>query len=425
MGAMPEHREHLDGLRDYIEHSPTSFHAVAAAAARLLASGFTELDEGTPWSAVEGAHFVRRDGALIAWRTPQRITARTGLRIVGAHTDSPSFVLKPKASYDSAGWAMANVEVYGGPIMASWLDRELGLAGRLVDRQGEQHLVRTGALLRIPHLAIHLDRSINEKLTLDPQANLVPLYGLSGQAPEIEDLLCGLAGIAREDLVHHDLRLFPVQPGQTFGAEQEFFASWRLDNLSSVHAALQALLDLDQQGEDVVLLAAFDHEEVGSGTRSGASGPLLSDLVTRIGQGLGFVGDAYLAMLARSSCVSADAGHAVHPNYPGRHDVTNHPQVNGGPLLKINANQRYATDAPGAAIWARACRAAGVSTQPFVSNNAVPCGTTIGPLTATRLGIRTVDVGIALLSMHSARELCGSRDPYDLSRAMGAYWAGA
>ena len=182
-----------------------------------------------------------------------------------------------------------------------------------------------------------------------------------------------------------------------------------------------------EQGEldDIAVLAAFDHEEVGSTTRSGASGPLLEDAVVRIADGLGYAGDAYRALLARSSCVSVDAAHAVHPNYPHLHDPNNKPLVNAGPVLKMNANQRYASDAQGSAVWRRACAAADVPLQTFVGNNAVPCGSTIGPLTAARLGLTTVDVGIPMLSMHSARELCGTRDPLWLAQALGAYWAGA
>jgi aspartyl aminopeptidase len=206
-----------------------------------------------------------------------------------------------------------------------------------------------------------------------------------------------------------------------FGPRQEFFASGRLDNLSSVHASLSALLAAGD-AEHIAVLAAFDHEEIGSGSRSGAAGPILSDVLTRIAHGLGASVDQQHRALAKSFCVSSDAGHAVHPNYAGRHDPANHPLLNAGPLLKINANQRYATDAAGAALWRRACDRAGVATQEFVSNNTVPCGSTIGPLTATRIGIPTVDVGIPLLSMHSARELAGVEDPVALARAIEAFF---
>lgn len=278
-------------------------------------------------------------------------------------------------------------------------------------------------MLRIAQLAPHLDRSVNEKLTLDKQANMLPFFAV-GEGFELERYLCELAGIDRSELAHHDVVTIPTEAPAVFGTKQEFFAAARMDNLSSVFASLQALVDLDECG-DIVLLVAFDHEEVGSSTRSGAAGPLLEDVLVRLAEGLGLTPGEYRALLARSSCISADAGHAVHPNYAQLHDPTNQPMINQGPLLKINANQRYATDGVGGAIWQRACAAADVPSQSFVSNNSVPCGSTIGPLTATRLGITTVDVGIPLLSMHSTRELCGSRDPLYLSQALGAYWAGA
>ncbi len=207
-----------------------------------------------------------------------------------------------------------------------------------------------------------------------------------------------------------------------FGPHGEFFASGRLDNLSSVHAGLVALLS-GGESEHIQLVAAFDHEEVGSGSRSGAAGPILADVVSRTLGALGATADEQHRALARSVCLSADAGHALHPNYAGRHDPANHPVLNGGPLLKLNANQRYASDALGSALWRRSCRRAGVPTQEFVSNNAIPCGSTIGPLTATRLGMATVDVGLPLLSMHSARELAGTEDPALLTRAVGAFFA--
>ncbi len=219
----------------------------------------------------------------------------------------------------------------------------------------------------------------------------------------------------------YDVVIADTQPAAVFGAKSEFFASGRLDNLSATHAGLAALIAHGEAGEraeggPIAVLAAFDHEEIGSNSRSGACGPLLEDILVRISDGLGASASQRRQALAASFCVSADAGHAVHPNYAERHDPVNRPVLNGGPLLKINANQRYATDAPGAAFWARLCGEAGIPYQEFVSNNVMPCGSTIGPLTATRLGIRTVDVGVPLLSMHSARELCGVEDPFRLAR---------
>ncbi|GAA3869106.1 M18 family aminopeptidase [Tessaracoccus defluvii] len=415
-------QNHIDDLADFVAASPTSYHAADQLAARLKQAGFEQVDPRRPFGEPGGRRFLIRDGAVVAWVAPETLTEEAGFRIVGTHTDSPSFKVKPGDLPRSAGWTQLGVEVYGGPLINSWLDRDLGVAGRIVTRDGASHLVRTGAIARIPQLAIHLDRTANDALKLDRQTSTQPILAIDLRQPLIEHL-CGLAGIDAADVAFHDLTLFDTQLPAVIGVEGEFFASGRLDNLLSTHAALTAFESLEVGG-DVAIFAAFDHEEVGSDTTTGAGGPLLQDVLERLAAGYGLDLDGTRAMFARSSCVSADCGHVVHPNYPGHHDPMNKPLPNRGPLLKINANQRYATDAVGAAIWLRACDAAGVPTQPFVSNNAVPCGSTIGPITATRLGITTVDVGAGLLSMHSARELCGVDDPWFLARAMGAYWIG-
>jgi aspartyl aminopeptidase len=417
---------HLQSLGDFIQASPSSFHAVAEGARQLGAAGFVELSESDSWDAGAGSFFVIRDGALVAWRQQDGVDTTTSYRIVGSHTDSPGFKLKPQPTTGFLGWLQAGVEVYGGPLFNSWLDRELEFAGRLAFRDGSSALVRTGPLLRFPQLAMHLDRGVNmDGLKLDPQRHLNPVIGL-GEVDQADLLghLAGLAGRSAEEVAGYDMSVADTQPPAVFGLDDALFAAGRLDNLSSVHASLAAFLTLPASLDSIPVLAAFDHEEVGSDTRSGASGPLLSDILTRISGGLGATDSQRLRAYAGSWCLSADAGHAIHPNYPERHDPVNRPIAGGGPILKINANQRYATDALGAAEWARACEAAGVEYQEFVSNNSVPCGSTIGPLTATRLGIRTIDVGIPLLSMHSARELAGASDPENLSRAISAFLAG-
>ncbi|MCU1558773.1 MAG: putative aminopeptidase family [Microbacteriaceae bacterium] len=434
---MTDTLDHLTDLASFIQASPSSFHTVAEVARRLTEAGFTELDESADWTdapskkrrkPMVAKRFVVRDGAIIAWIRPPSAGPTTPFRIVGAHTDSPGFKLKPKPTTGSQGWLQAGVEVYGGPLLNSWLDRELEFAGRLAFDDGSTALVRTGPFLRFPQLAIHLDRGVNtEGLTLNPQQHLNPVIGIGSPADaDIVAHLAGLAGRAGEQVVGYDVVVADTTVPQAFGLNGDLFASGRLDNLSSVHAGLVALLRralIEPVESSTSVFAAFDHEEVGSDTRSGASGPFLSDVLARI------AGDATVSdrtrAFAGSWCLSADAGHAVHPNYADRHDPANRPLVNHGPLLKINANQRYATDALGAAEWSRACAQAGVEYQEFVSNNAVPCGSTIGPLTATRLGIRTFDVGIALLSMHSARELCGVDDPAAFADAIAAFLAPA
>jgi aspartyl aminopeptidase len=425
---MSENPTHIDDLGAYVSASPSSFHAAAEGGRRLEAAGFTRLFEDRTFPSEPGSYYVLRDGALIGWTVPADATAVTGFSILGAHTDSPSFKLKPRPTTGRYGWLQAGVEVYGGPLLNSWLDRELALAGRVVTSDGAEHLVATGPLLRFPQLAIHLDRAVNDGLALDKQQHMNPVWGL-GEPREADllGLVAAAAGIDPAAIGGFDLVVADTQAPRVFGADGAFFASGRLDNLTSVHAGLVALIEAagagpEADGRPIAVLAAFDHEEVGSASRSGASGPFLEDILLRISAALGAGLEERLRALAASFCISADAGHAVHPNYAERHDPANHPVLNGGPLLKINANQRYTTDAPGAAHWAVLCEEAGVPYQEFVSNNSVPCGSTIGPLTATRLGIRTVDVGTPLLSMHSAREMCGVQDPERLTRVVSRFF---
>lgn len=415
---------HAEDLADFVAASPSSHHAAAEVARRLSAAGFDTLDEVDAWqigAATRG--LVVRDGAVIAWSVPRGATADTAFHIFGAHSDSPAFKLKPRPTTGRWGWLQAGVEVYGGPLLNSWLDRELRLAGQLVLDDGTAVLAATGPLLRLPQLAIHLDREANDHLALNKQAHTQPVWGLG--APESADLLAELATAAGVDpgrIRGYDVVTADAARGAVFGKDDVFFASGRLDDLASVHAGAVALADLGDDHEHIAVLAVFDHEEVGSATRSGAAGPFLADVLERIQLGLGADREQQLRALAASWCVSSDVGHSVHPNYADKHDPVVQPLLGSGPILKINANQRYATDGAGAAAWHRWCADAGVRSQEFVSNNAVPCGSTIGPITATRLGIRTVDVGIPILSMHSARELAGTADLLALSDVAGAFW---
>lgn len=432
---------YIEAFARFVSDAPSSFHAAHAVAERLGAEalgaeGFVRHDEADAWAPlVPGSRgVVVRDGAVIAWRAgagvdgASALAPTTPVRILGAHTDSPGFVLKPQPDFTAEHWAQAGVEVYGGPLLNSWLDRDLGFAGRVVTADGAECLVRTPAVARIPQLAIHLDREVNAGLILDRQRHTQPIIGVAG-APEVSvrSLLAeGADGaILPDQIVGTDVRLYDTQPPARIGAAAELLASPRLDNLSSVFAGLVALIEAAPAPGTIAMLAAFDHEELGSASRSGAAGPFLADVLDRLYAGLGAGAEDRGRALAASWCLSADAGHAAHPNYPERHDPHVHPRPGGGAMLKVNANQRYATDAHGAAMWRRCCEVAGVPTQEFVSNNDVPCGSTIGPITATRLGIRTVDVGVPLLSMHSARELAHVDDLHGLSRAAGGFFAGA
>jgi aspartyl aminopeptidase len=415
----------VQDLADFVVAAPTPYHAVAEAARRLTAAGFVEQPEAGAWPDEPGGRYLIRDGTVLAWFRPAAAPAGTPMRIFAAHTDSPTLKVKPRPDVGAAGWRQVAVEVYGGALWNSWLDRDLGLAGRLALFDGTTVLVDVHRpLLRVPQLAIHLDRAVNsDGLHLDAQHHLLPIWGLGDPTESaLVDFLAAEAEVDPLEVAAHDLVVHDVTPPARLGAQRELLAAPRLDNLASVHAGIGALLAAAEQlgtGTDPVIpvFVGFDHEEIGSGSATGAAGPLLETVLTRLAGGF----DARAAPFATSRCLSVDVTHAAHPNYLGHHEPGHRSIPNGGPTLKVNANQRYATDAPGAAAWRRACRAADVPTQVFVAKNTIPCGSTVGPILATRLGIRTVDIGIPVLSMHSARELCGVHDPGHLLAAATAF----
>jgi aspartyl aminopeptidase len=418
-----------DDLLAFIAASPSPYHAVATAAARLEAAGFKPLDEAEAWDDVDGARYVVRGGALVAWRIPDEAPPHAGFRLVGAHTDSPNLRLKPHPDTGTAGWRQLAVEIYGGVLLNSWLDRDLGLSGRLALRDGSVRLVLVDRpLARVPQLAIHLDRDVNERgLVLDRQAHLAPVWGLGPvEDGQLLRIVAAEAGVDAGEMIGFDLMLHDLTPPARLGADRELIASARLDNQFSCWAGIEALTaGADLGGQMVPVVCLFDHEEVGSASTTGAAGPLLETVLDRLVTARDGTAEDRHRALARSVCVSADMAHAVHPNYPERHEPGHRPRPNAGPVLKVNTNQRYATDATTHAAFTRACERAGVPWQVFVSRNNIPCGSTIGPITATRLGIPTVDVGCAQLSMHSARELAGAADPAYLVAALGAFLSGA
>ncbi|MFG2757755.1 M18 family aminopeptidase [Streptomyces wuyuanensis] len=423
-------RGHTEDMMSFLAASPSPYHAVANAAERLDKAGFRRVEETDAWDGTSGGKYVLRGGAIIAWYVPEGAPAHTPFRIVGAHTDSPNLRVKPEPDMGAHGWRQIAVEIYGGPLLNSWLDRDLGLAGRLTLRDGSTRLVNIDRpLLRVPQLAIHMDRSIYEKgLQLDKQKHMQPVWGLGGTVRE-GDLISFLEdenGLAPGEVTGWDLMTHALEAPAFLGRDRELVAGPRMDNLLSVHAGTAALTTVS--GRDdlayIPVLAAFDHEENGSQADTGADGPLLGSVLERSVFARGGTYEDRARAFAGTVCLSSDTGHAVHPNYAERHDPTHHPRPNGGPILKVNANQRYATDGSGRAVFAAACERAGVEWQTFVSNNAMPCGTTIGPITAARHGIRTVDIGVAILSMHSARELCGADDPYLLANALVAFLQG-
>ncbi|WP_066525576.1 M18 family aminopeptidase [Corynebacterium bouchesdurhonense] len=398
----------MASLAEFIRTSPSPFHAAANVRDALVAAGFAE-DTGT----APGGHVLLSGGAVVAWWVPQ--DPRPGLRIIGSHTDSPGFALKPDPDFEREGFRQAAVEVYGGAIVESWFDRELAFAGRIVLDDASEHLVHTPPVARIPNLAIHLYRG--DRPELDRQVHTQPVMLVDRPMLEV---VAEAAGVEPGRIAAHELISVDAQAPGVVGTT---ISAGRLDNLSSVHASLEAMLaavaDPAPAGE-VLVLAAFNHEEVGSTTATGAAGPMLERVLGKLAAVLGDP----LEVVANSSMVSADAAHAVHPNFPGKHDPTHRPLLGRGPVLKVNANQRYASDAVTEAMWRRACAAAGVPSQTFVGHNAVPCGSTIGPISATRLGIPTVDVGVPLLSMHSARELASLDDQMWFIQALRAYLSG-
>ncbi|MET9860994.1 M18 family aminopeptidase [Streptomyces smyrnaeus] len=429
--ATPFDRGHTDGLLSFLAASPSPYHAVANAAARLEKAGFRQVLETEAWDAAPGGRYVLRGGALIAWYVPENAAPGTPFRIIGAHTDSPNLRVKPVPDTGAHGWRQVAVEIYGGALLNTWLDRDLGLSGRLTLRDRSTHLVNVDrAVLRVPQLAIHLDRQVNDGLKLNRQRHMTPVWGL-GQ-PREGDLLRFLAeesGLSADEITGWDLMAHSVEPPAYLGRDRELVAGPRMDNLLSVHAGVAALTAVAARGADAELgtipvLAAFDHEENGSQSDTGAEGPLLGSVLERSVYARGGSYDERARAWAGTVCLSSDTGHAVHPNYPERHEPGHHPLPNGGPILKVNVNQRYSTDGSGRALFAAACERAGVPWQSFVSNNDVPCGTTIGPITAARHGITTVDIGVAILSMHSARELCGAEDPYLLANCLTAFLDG-
>ncbi|GAA3041689.1 M18 family aminopeptidase [Streptomyces glomeratus] len=424
-------RGHTDDLMSFLAASPSPYHAVAQAAERLEKAGFRQVAETDAWDGTSGGKYVLRGGAIVAWYVPEGADPHTPFRIVGAHTDSPNLRVKPRPDSGAHGWRQIAVEIYGGPLLNSWLDRDLGLSGRLSLRDGSTRLVNVDRpLLRVPQLAVHLDRSVStEGLKLDKQRHLQPVWGL-GEDVRDGDLIAFLEqelGVAPGEVTGWDLMTHSVEPPAYLGRDKELVAGPRMDNLLSVHAATAALAAVAGSGTAlsvVPVLAAFDHEENGSQSDTGADGPLLGSVLERSVFARGGAYEDRARAFAGSVCLSSDTGHAVHPNYPERHDPTHHPRAGGGPLLKVNVNNRYATDGSGRAIFAAACEKANVPFQSFVSNNAMPCGTTIGPITAARHGIKTVDIGTAILSMHSARELCAADDPYLLANALVAFLEG-
>lgn len=408
------------GLCEFIDASPSPFHVCATVAGRLLDAGYDELNEADRWPDRPGRYFTVRAGSLVAWDSGPPASP---FRIVGAHTDSPNLRVKQHPDRLVAQWQVVALEPYGGAWLNSWLDRDLGISGRLSVRDGTDlvhRLVRIDdPILRVPQLAIHLAED-RKSVTLDPQRHVNAVWGVGQQPDSFVGYVAERAGVAESDVLAADLMTHDLTPSAVMGADSTLLSAPRLDNQASCYAGLEALLDA-QPGRYVPVLVIFDHEEVGSSSGHGAQSNLLSTVLERIVLAAGGSREDYLRRLADSLLASADMAHATHPNYPERHEPNHLIEVNAGPVLKVHPNLRYATDSRTAGAFALACEQAGVPLQRYEHRADLPCGSTIGPLAAARTGIPTVDVGAPQLAMHSARELMGAHDVAAYAAALQAF----
>ena len=438
MPITPEDRAHAQDLLNFIDASPSPWHAVNTIAQRLQAQGFVPLQEKLRWKLeTGGGYYVVRGGSLIAFKIGQQPLPETGLRMIGAHTDSPGLRLKTNAAQASHGVVRLGVEIYGGPILATFTDRDLSLAGRVNVRtaqataQGfETRLINfERALLRLPNLAIHMNREVNEQgLKLNKQTELPLLFGMvddkgaddkHSAREQFLKLLADALKVKAQDILTYELAVTDTQAGAFWGAEQEFIASSQLDNLASCHAALTALLATATPATTCIA-AFFDHEEVGSESAAGAGGSFASDVIERISLCMGLDEEQQHCAAAHSFFISADMAHAWQPNFPNAYEPDHRVMVNAGPVIKTNSSQRYSTNADTAARFITLCERAGVPFQNYTHRTDLGCGSTIGPIVAASLGIASVDVGSPMWAMHSLRESAGVQDVAYMIRVMKA-----
>ncbi len=406
----------LKNLMEFLGNSPTPFHAVKNMEDALIKAGYLKLNEEDSWSLKKGGKYfvTRNDRSIVAFKN---FDPSKGFRITGAHTDSPALKLKPSPDKIFKNYYQLGVEIYGGMLLAPWFDRDLSLAGRVsyLDKSGQikGHLVDfKRPIAFVPSLAIHLDRNINENRTINKQKEMPPLLAHFKKDLNFKDILAGemkkVKGLV--EILDFELYFYDVAAPSTVGLEEEFLASARLDNLLSCYIGLISLIE--SSGDSNAVLVCNDHEEVGSESYVGAAGPFLKSVLERIS------GSDFPLSVAKSTMISCDNAHAVHPNYSEKHDENHGPLINEGPVIKINSNQRYATNSDTSAIFAYLCKKAKVPFQKFVTRADMACGSTIGPITSTLIGLKTVDVGIPQLGMHSIREMCGTKDPGFLHKVL-------
>jgi aspartyl aminopeptidase len=416
----------LSDFKAFLDQSPTAWHAVEQLGNRLALCDFSPLTENEKWKLEPGKkYFISRGGALCAFVLPKAKPERAV--ILASHTDSPALKLKPQPSFQKENMSLFGVEVYGSPLLSSWLNRDLALAGRVVvtngNHQVEERLVfLDDVALFIPQLAVHLDREVNDKgLVLNKQEHLCPIVGLTEEG---SDPLHSLESLLRRHLSFHslvsfELFLVPLEPSRFVGSNNEMIASYRIDNLASVHACITAMGYVKQPTDHALQMAIFwDNEEIGSNTREGAASPFLSDVLQHIGHALKMDVEEMLMLKNNAFCVSVDMAHALNPNYPKKHDPHHQPLLGKGIVLKYNANQKYASNALSAATIVQACKALNLAQQSFVCRSDMPCGSTVGPIVAQGTGINTVDIGCPQLSMHSIREVMACQDYMDLCRLL-------
>ena len=413
-------------LLTFLDASPSCYHAAANAAAELLAAGYTRLYEGEPWHLAEGGRYftLRGDSSLIAFRIPCRDFR--GFMIAAGHSDSPTFKVRETAEVPSAGNCLRlSVEPYGGMVMRSWLDRPLSVAGRVMVREKGKVVSRLvnvdRDLLVIPGVAIHMDREVNKGTALKANVDLLPLFACGKEPGAFRRLIVEEAGVEEADLLTTDLFLYPRTRGTLTGVHEEFVASARLDDLQCVFGCLRGFLAAEDSSS-VPVLAVFNNEEVGSGTRQGADSTFLTDVLRRVNGAMGRGEEDWMIAVANSFLVSADNAHAVHPAHPEYADPSEAPVLNGGIVLKYNASQRYTTDALSAAVFSQICHETGVPVQRYSNRADLPGGSTLGNISTAHLSIPSVDIGLPQLAMHSAYEVAGTKDTEYLVRAMTTYF---
>lgn len=422
--------EFNQGLCEFIDHSPTPFHATAALVQRLEAAGFIGLDESEAWSLEAGNHYyvTRNQSSLIAWTQGVAPLVEQGMSMLGAHTDSPCLKVKPQADiYDHNSWRLG-VEVYGGALLNPWFDRDLSLAGRVHYKDSEGQIAFAMVdfkcpIATIPSLAIHLDREANKNRSINPQTHLPVLLacGDKDQHQALHDLLLQQLNNSQSkavSILDHELCFYDTQPASIVGINGDFIAASRLDNLLSCYVGVQTLIEHSQQAESAwSMLICSDHEEVGSGSAVGAAGPFLQQTLQRLLPST----EDFARTMSRSVLISTDNAHALHPSHADKMDPNHSPKINGGPVIKVNANQRYASNSETQAMFRSLCEATKVPVQSFVVRSDMACGSTIGPITAAEIGVKTLDVGMPTYGMHSIRELAGSRDPLWLKTVLCAF----